>query len=198
MEILLQGWKPACPKWLLFLSLSTAPSFLCVNICWGRWCCSSAITWDLRDPDSFLSQFRVCLVFGQLPKVSLLLFPSAQSVLCIWDFLSVILHLSYLCFDHLLADAIFYYVFTCSTRMSLDSIVIEIIILNIFNTVQLSFAFFFFPHERDLNVSTASSWGQCKHLLASLQVKCQMSTLHCGIDILLLFLIDCYGLNYFL
>lgn len=36
--------------------------------------------------------------------------------------------------------------------MSLDSIVIEIIILNIFNTVQLSFVFFFFPHERDLNV----------------------------------------------
>lgn len=49
--------------------------------------------------------------------------------------------------------------------MSLDSIVIEIIemvILNIFHTVQLTFAFFFFSHERALNVSTASFSGQCK------------------------------------
>lgn len=106
-ESLFHCWKLACPKWLLFLSLGTAPSFLSVNICWGTWCCRSTIAWHLRDLDSFLYQFRVCLVFGQLPKVSLLLFPSAQSGLCIQDFPSVILHLSYLCFDHLLADAVF-------------------------------------------------------------------------------------------
>lgn len=92
----------------------------------------------------------------------------------------------------------FYCVFACSTRMSVDSIVIEIIILNIFNTVQLSLGFFFFPHERVLNISTTSFSGQCKHLLSFLQAKCHMSTLHCGIDIPLLFPIDCYCLNYFL
>lgn len=92
----------------------------------------------------------------------------------------------------------FYCVFACSTRMSVDSIVIEIIILNIFNTVQLSLGFFFFPHERVLNISTTSFSGQCKHLLSFLQAKCHMSTLHCGIGIPLLFPIDCYCLNYFL
>lgn len=86
----------------------------------------------------FFPLASVFLVLDQLPKLSLLLFPSAQSGLCTWNFLSVILHLSYLCFDRLLADAIFYFVFKCSRRMSLNSIVTEIIgmvILNIFHTV---------------------------------------------------------------
>lgn len=98
--------------------------------------------------------------------MSLLLFPSAQSSLCILDFLSVILYLYYLYFNRLLADATFYYVFMGSTRMSLDCIVIEIIetvVLNIVNTVQLPFTFFSFSDEKDLDVSTASFSGRCKH-----------------------------------
>jgi len=70
MESLLQGWKPVCFKWLMFLSLSTAPSFLSVNIFWGRWCCRSTITWDLRDLDSLslefvwsLASYLKCLCF---------------------------------------------------------------------------------------------------------------------------------------
>ena len=84
MESLLQGWKPACPKWLLFLSLSTAlPSFVLTYV-EGDDAAGQPLpgTWEIW---TLLSQFRVCLVFGQLPKVSLLLFPSAQSGLCIWD-----------------------------------------------------------------------------------------------------------------
>lgn len=142
-----------------------------------------------------LSQFRFSLDFGQLPKY---LFPSAQSSLCILDFLSVILHLSYLYFDRLLADAIFYCVFMGSTRMSLDSIVIEIIeivILYVVNALQLPFTFFFsFSHEKDLDVSMASFSGI---FLSSLQPKSQISTLHCEIDRLLLFLVDFCCLNYF-
>lgn len=113
-----------------------------------------------RSGSGLLSQFRVSLVSGQLPQC---LFPSAQSSLCILDFLSVILHLSYLYFDRLLADAIFYYVFMGSTRMSLDSIVIEMVILYIVNALQLPFAFFSFSREKDLDVSMASFLGRCKH-----------------------------------
>lgn len=177
MESFLQGWNPASPKWLLFLSLSTAPSFLVLTYVEGDDAAGQLLPGTIGIWT--LSQFRVCLIFGQLPRVSLLLSPSAQSGLCILDFLSVIIHLSYLYFDHLLADAVFYYVFTCSTMTSLDSIVteiIEIIILNSFKTVQLSFAVFFFFHWSDLNVSTTSFSGQHKNLLSSLQAKWALYT----------------------
>lgn len=150
MESLPQGWKSACPKCLLFLSLSTARSFFVLMYVEGDDAAGQPLpgTWEIW------TLFFPRLKLGQLPTVSASP-PSAQSGLCVQDFLSVILHLSYLRFDHLLADAIFHCVFACRTMMSPDSIIVEIIILSIFNTVQLSFAFFPFPHGRDRNVSTA-------------------------------------------
>lgn len=66
MESLAQSWKPACPKCLLFLSLSTAPSFFVLMCVEGDDAAGQPLpgTWDIW------TLFFPRLKLGQLPKVS--------------------------------------------------------------------------------------------------------------------------------
>lgn len=66
IESLPQGWKPACPKCLLFLSLSTAPSFFVLISIEGDDAAGQPLPGTLEIWTLFFPRLKL----GQLPVVS--------------------------------------------------------------------------------------------------------------------------------
>lgn len=178
MESLPRGWKPACPKCLLFLALSTAPSFFVLMSLEGDAAAGQPLpgTWEIWT--IFLPRLKL----GQLPKVSAS--PPICTVWAVHTGLPFTHSSSVLSAVWSLAGRCYFSLCVCVQHKDISRFCYRNNNFKCLQHFSALLCFLSLSSWKGLECFYSIFSGQPKHLLSSLQAKCPVNTLYCGIDLL--------------